>query len=195
LDQSLPHHQNQMKETLLLIDLQDFYLRDMVSGRLKRDHFKELIKSSSSHIKEAMAKDNHIIFLEYSDQARHKTYSLFPSSYPTIQELISETNDYDKRIFCFKKQMSGAFELSQLFKEKKIPHANLKVCGVYTSACVFETVRELLLLYPNIHISIPRDGVADMEELAHPNLLLNLFALDINRVSLFGNHRWSHNVI
>lgn len=183
------------KETLLLIDLQDFYLRDERTGKLKHDHFSALIEASSLHIKEAMKKDNHIIFLEYSDQARHKTYSLFPSSYPTYQELISKTNDYDKRIFCFKNQMSGAFELSDLFNDKKIPHANLKVCGVYTSACVFETVRELLFLYPNMRIKIPRDGVADTEELFHPNLLLNILALDPNRISLFGNHRWSPNAI
>jgi len=113
-----------MQYTLVVVDMQPDFLASLAC--------KEQVKKE---VRKAVRSNNPIIFLEYKDDLGYYKYK------PTYKDLVPV--GYDKVIKSKKTEDSGARNVVIHLNKKKLPK-KLKVCGVNTQYCVFETVSNLI---------------------------------------------------
>ncbi len=143
--------------TLLVIDMQNSFI-------FRHDQFPRYgstIDAVKEEIMAAMKRKDFIIFVEFCVTSRSKEkFNKYPSRVsPTLSELTNLTINYLNKIFVFSNNISFRFLLNKIFvyksacdggaevlsalKHFQIPKKNIRVCGVYTNACVRETVRTI----------------------------------------------------
>jgi len=108
-------------------------------------------------VKKAVRNNNPIIFLEYKDRGGYYKYK------PTYKDLIPI--DYDKVIKSKKTEDSGARNVVIHLNKKKLPK-KLKVCGVLTQYCVFETVTNLIR-YNKLNVTVVENACSCNYEASH----------------------------
>lgn len=102
----------------------------------------ETIKNCQSLIKDAVDKNNPILFLEYE-------YN--PS---TLKELTSLTSKYSFVNTIRKITDGGSDNIEQFFFRCRIKPKNIIICGVNTDMCVYETVHGLAHSRANYNITV-----------------------------------------
>lgn len=107
--------------TLVVIDMQ----KDFVSCNEPN-----VIRACQREIKLAIRRKTGIIFLEYEGYGH------------TIPELTNLTTNYDKTYFSSKATNSGSDEVFGIINTRNL-YQNVRVVGVNTSYCVYETVEGL----------------------------------------------------
>lgn len=107
--------------TLLVIDMQAYFS----AARNKR-----VQEEVSKEIRQAIKDNMPIIFLEYIGCG---------SSVKQLTKNVAHPNHYDKSYLIGKTTGGGSREVLTLIKAFRLPQKHIKVCGVNTSACVFET--------------------------------------------------------
>ncbi len=127
--------------TLLVIDMQNSFI-------FRHDQFPRYgstIDAVKEEIMAAMKRKDFIIFVEFCVTSRSKEkFNKYPSRVsPTLSELTNLTINYLNKIFVYKSACDGGAEVLSALKHFQIPKKNIRVCGVYTNACVRETVRTI----------------------------------------------------
>jgi nicotinamidase-related amidase len=113
-----------MQYTLVVVDMQpDFSASLVCKSQVKKE------------VNKAVKSNNPIIFLEYKDSFGYYKYK------STYKDLVPA--GYDKVIKSKKTEDSGAKNVVIHLNKRKLPK-KLKVCGVLTRYCVFETVSNLI---------------------------------------------------
>jgi len=108
--------------TLVVIDMQSYF---------DSAHNRKTLKSVKKLISEAMEDWQPIILVEYSGCG---------STMPSIYRL---TQNYSELYIIRKSRDDGSSEISRLIRGMKLPSNNIKVCGVNTDCCVYESVMGL----------------------------------------------------
>jgi Isochorismatase family. len=111
--------------TLLIIDMQAYF---------KAARSKRVQEEVSKEMRQAIQDNMPIIFLEYIGCG---------SSVKKLTKNIEFPNQYYRSYVIGKNDDDGAREVMVLLKSFRLPKNHIKVCGVNTSACVFETVVSL----------------------------------------------------
>lgn len=119
--------------TLVVIDMQSYFTSA---------HNRKTLKSVKSLISQAMKDRQPIILVEYSDCG---------SSMPSLYRL---TEHYSYLYVIRKQQDDGSAEISRLIRGMKLPATNIKVCGVNTDCCVYESVMGLKRRMRNTNFEI-----------------------------------------
>ncbi len=127
--------------TLLVIDMQQSFI-------FRHEQFPRYgatIDAVKVEIEAAKKRGDFIVFVEFCTESRRKEkFNKYPSRVaPTLQELTNLTINYFNKIFVYKKSCDGGAEVLSALKHYQIPKRNIRVCGVYTNACVRETVRTI----------------------------------------------------
>ena len=109
-----------------------------------------------------------IILLEYAGcYNSHQGYNDLLKGYPKKARISKEDDD-------------GSLEVSQAIRRRKFPFKNLRLCGVNTDACVWETVVGLLNRYEQSRVEVVKSACGweghrqyDWREyMRHPRLTL-----------------------
>ena len=111
-------------KVLVVVDLQDCF-QEAVANKTLMERCRNLVKEF---------KDNNdpIIFLEYIGCGQ------------TDPSLLKVVENYSNFFVKGKRQCSGARQVIDTLRKNKIDNPTISVCGCYTSACVFQTTRDLL---------------------------------------------------
>lgn len=91
-------------------------------------NYEEVIEGVIKEIEYAKKKNAWIMFVEFEGFGRTKS------------KILKHAKEYKKKVKVIKKDQNGAYEIISKAKEKGIPIKNLRVCGVCTTECVFDTV-------------------------------------------------------
>lgn len=112
-----------MSYSIVVIDMQNIFLKNV----LKIDS--DIIQKCKRELIKAINDNAQIIFLEFR---RHG---------PTTKELTSLLKEYkyEKYISVSKEFDDGSKDLLNVILKNNLPH-NIKVCGVNTDCCVYDTV-------------------------------------------------------
>lgn len=122
-----------MSYTLVVVDMQ-------FSFSASRNP--KTIRNCEKQILQAMKNKCPIIFLEFKDYG------------PTLPELATLVESYNKAYFLTKSENDGSEEVLELLKKKRLPRRTFKVCGVNTDFCVLETVSGLLCRFKRSNIAV-----------------------------------------
>lgn len=107
--------------TLVVVDMQDAFSASRESS---------VLKACQREIMAAIRQKYAIIFLE------------FEHSGSTHSELTDLVKNYDKAYFKTKPDNDGSYEVNEVVKQRNLCH-NVRVVGVNTSYCVYDTVEGL----------------------------------------------------
>ncbi len=127
--------------TLIVVDMQSaFIFRD--------DNFPgygKTIDAVKKEIVAAIKRNDYIVFVEYCYESRRKEmFNRFSSRfYPTMNEITDLVSNYPNKIFVYKSSNDGGEEIVSALNYYRISRTHIRVCGVYTNACVRETVSTL----------------------------------------------------
>ncbi len=123
--------------TLVVIDMQPYF----TAARGKR-----ILANCQKEIQTARKLNNYILFVEYENCGR------------TDQRLIDLVNGYHKTLTVVKNDDDGSWELQKALRYLQQHKKPLKVCGVNTDMCVYDTVYGLLKVMPWIKIKVVEDA-------------------------------------
>jgi len=127
--------------TLLVIDMQQSF----IFRHEQFPRYGQTIDAVKEEIIAAKKREDFIVFVEFCTESRRKEkFNKYPSRIaPTLGELTNLTINYFNKIFVYKKSCDGGAEVLSALKHYQIPKKNIRVCGVYTNACVRETVKTI----------------------------------------------------
>jgi len=139
--------------TLIIIDMQpDFiYRHEQFPG------YGKTIDAVKEEIVAAKKRNDYIVFVEYCSESRSTRgmFNRFPSKHaPTLPELLDLTANYPNKVFAYKKTNDGGEEVVAALNYYAISKLHLRVCGVYTNACVRSTVSTISDELPNSSIKV-----------------------------------------
>lgn len=177
-----------MPEALVIIDMQEHF----INRKAHQDHYPLVIDNTIKQIALAIRRDAPIFFVEYNCTARAKEkFSKKPSDQPTLKELIDLTDGYDKRYFVYKKNLCGGHELLEAFDNYKVDRGRIRVCGVYTTACVLSTVRTFMELSSVTKAKIVQNAVSNgSSEPSWNKEAIHTLATCAPRISVMGPSLW-----
>lgn len=182
-----------MEEPLIVIDMQDTFISRRRSAGYS--HYNSVIDAVTKQCRLAMKRRDPIVFVEYdSYTALMRPYSRFPNEYkPTLSELRRVTNVYGKRYFAFKDRPDGSKPIAKLFQKEKLPGSNIRICGVYTLACVISTLDGLLKTLPQSKFKVIRAACGELYPCDAPkerSHIKDLIKLDPKRIKAIGPFTW-----
>jgi len=136
-----------------------------------------------------------IVFVEFdSYTALIRPYARQPNEYkPTLSELRRLTNDYNKRYFAFKNTPDGSKSITKLFRKEKLSQSSIRICGVYTLACVISTLDGLLKSLPRSKFKVIRAACGELYPCDAPkerSHIKDLVKLNPERVKAIGPYTW-----
>lgn len=138
-----------MPYLLLCIDMQKFFLT--------HNNYDSVIHNCQKEIIHAMNVNANIIYLEYQDAGK------------TIKKLSKLTNNYDKVWFATKNIEDGSTWIQDILNKNNINPKLIKVTGVQTDMCVYNTVEGLRTIYPKARLHAVRDACGALYDNAHLN--------------------------
>lgn len=142
--------------TLIVIDMQSSFIFRENSF----PNYGKTIDAVKEEILAAKKRNDYIVFVEYCYEARSRQkFNRFPSrNEPTMSELLDLVSNYSNKIFCYKKLNDGGEEVVDALYYYNIPKTSLRVCGVYTNACVRATVQTISDKLPSSTIKVIRNA-------------------------------------
>lgn len=182
-----------MGDVLVVIDMQDAFISRRYSAGYS--HYNSVIDSVSKQCVLAMKRRDPIVFVEYdSYTALMRPYSRSPNEYkPTLSELRRLTDNYNKRYFVFKNVPDGSKPITKLFRKEKLSQSSIRICGVYTLACVISTLDGLLKSLPNSKFKVIRAACGELYPTDAPkerSHIKDLIKLNTKRVKAIGPYIW-----
>ena len=120
-----------MAQTLIVIDCQDYFLKNGIGDIV--------LPGVKKQIKDAIRRNDHIVFVEFVDNAKSYYDKKSNRDDPTNYELLELVKGYNKVHFVYKNISDGGNRIVKVLRNKKLPRSNIKICGVYTEFCVKET--------------------------------------------------------
>lgn len=124
-----------MAQPLVIIDMQDTFL-----SADEGNYYSRCIKNVARQIKLAKRRGDHILVVEYVHGPHKVINKKSCATAPTTSSLNNLLKNYKNKVYVYKRDNDGGLEILQTLKSKKIPHKNVRVCGVYANYCVRETV-------------------------------------------------------
>lgn len=176
-----------MQDALVIIDMQNHFI-----NRARHPHYPLVIDNTIKQIALAIRRKDPIIFVEFNVAARRdRQHGKEPSDQPTLQELLDLTADYDQRYFVFKDMPGGGKELHDAFKSYKIERNSVRVCGVYTNACVLSTIKQFVEHSTKTKVKVVRNAVSIGSSDPHWNKEALREILDVSpNISAIGPSLW-----
>lgn len=142
--------------TLVVVDMQQSFIfrHDQFPG------YGKTIDAVKEEIIAAKNRNDYIVFVEYCYESRSRQmFNKFSSRYePTMHELLDLVANYPNKVFCYKKQNDGGEEVVEALYYYNIAKTSLRVCGVYTNACVRATVQTISEKLPSSFIKVIKDA-------------------------------------
>lgn len=138
-----------MPFVLVVVDMQRFFLT--------HNNYNSVIHYCQKEIIHAMDVNAKIIFLEYKDAGR------------TIRNLSKLTVNYDKVWFETKDIEDGSTWVQAVLNKINTSPRLIKVTGVQTDMCVYNTVEGLRAIYPKAKLHAVQHACGAMYENAHLN--------------------------
>lgn len=124
-----------MKSSLICIDMQDYF---GVNPLLK------VSQNVKKEILQSITNNNHILFVEYEN---------YGPTIPYLMELIADIN-YPLSHIVYKNEDDGSPIIANTLKIMKIPSDHLRIVGVNTDCCVYQTVSGLVRRFPTSFIEV-----------------------------------------
>jgi nicotinamidase-related amidase len=122
---------------LVVIDMQPYF---------ESSQGERVIANCQREIREARARKNYILFLEYENCGR------------TDQRLLNLVQGYPHTSIVIKADDDGSEEITKELRYKNFRRTRLRVCGVNTDICVFWTVVGLEVTMPNTQVEVVFDA-------------------------------------
>jgi nicotinamidase-related amidase len=127
----------------------------------KASRKRALIKNIHKKVLQYRENKDLIIFVEY-----HSAKDAIDDSYGrTIKKLRKAVVGYYNYALVVKTEKDGSENLVEFFEENDIYPTEFEVCGVQTSACVYETVVNLAELFTNMFFKMVKDCLNDSKGL------------------------------
>jgi hypothetical protein len=123
--------------TLVVVDMQPYFSCE-----------KQILQTCKREIKKAIAANNHIVFLEFTNCGVTDNELM----------LMMIEKGYSNYSIVSKNQNDGSLAIADKIKPGIANLSSFRVCGVYTDACVFDTVKGLLKRF-NCNVEVVRDAV------------------------------------
>ncbi len=143
--------------TLVVVDMQDSFIfrNESFPG------YGRTIDAVKQEILAAIKRNDYIVFVEYCYESRRKgMFNTFPSRFaPTMNELTDLVFSYPKKVFVYKSTNDGGEEVVAALNYYGISRTHLRICGVYTNACVRETVSTLSTSLSSSMIKVIQEAV------------------------------------
>lgn len=147
--------------TLVVVDMQASF--EAANNRRVRENCKR-------ELERAMESGAAILFVEYVGQG------------PTIPSLVKLTDDYERTFIVRKNDDDGSREVAKVIRDNKLPAKRIKVCGVNTDCCVFETVCGLTNRLSTANLEVIGDACnSDFNHLGGLNDLVKMPNVSVNR--------------
>ncbi|SRR5579885_1444967 len=147
--------------TLVVVDMQSSF--EAANSRRVRENCKR-------EIERAMEAGAAIIFVEYIGQG------------PTIPSLVKLTDDYDRVFITRKNDDDGSREVRKVIQDNRLPAKRIRVCGVNTDCCVFETVSGLTCKLKSVTLEVVADACnSDYQHLTGLNDMAKMSGVTIRR--------------
>lgn len=124
---------------------------------MTHNNYDSVIESCQKEIIHAMNVSANIIFLEYKDAGK------------TIRNLSKLINNYNKVWFATKDIEDGSSWVQEILNKNNISPRLIKVAGVQTDMCVYNTVEGLRTIYPKARLHALRNACGAIYENAHLN--------------------------
>lgn len=136
-----------MSYLLIVIDMQKWFFQ--------HNDYNMVIRNCENQLRHAVSVGASIIFLRYKNAGK------------TISSLTNITKNYPKVWEATKDIEDGSSWIKELCDLKKINTNLIKVAGVQTDMCVFNTVEGLKELYPHSSIQVLKNSCGAIYNIHH----------------------------
>lgn len=112
--------------------MQDIYLKHIADTNDAQEA-EDIVHHCEKEIKEAVKNKQNILIVEFNHYGptHHKLMRCIPDGYKKAHVIVKEHQD-------------GSEKILEICRKHRLSKNTFRVCGVYLSACVLETVRGLL---------------------------------------------------
>lgn len=121
--------------------------------------YKPVIRNVVKEIEEARRNNHGIIIVKFANfHGDEKDNQIVP-------EISEALNGYKRYSVIYKRNADGSKEIFREVKKRKFPKTFFRVCGVYSNACVPQTIFGLLSRKSTRKIEVPKKAVDDANDM------------------------------